>query len=96
MPDLKLDLDAMEETGSRLSTLRDEFLATEEFNRGLSDATGHGRLGGTIGDFASAWNIRREEIGEEIQVVMDATQAICDTFRELDAALAEHISSVEY
>lgn len=96
MPDLKLDLDAMTEAATALRSLRTEFLAAEEFNRGLADAAGHRRLGSTIDDFASAWNIRRKKLGEEIQAVADSTQAICDTFRELDEATAAQLRNLEF
>ncbi|MBD7952091.1 hypothetical protein ACFRCR_06575 [Oerskovia sp. NPDC056781] len=96
MPDLKLDLDAMADAATGLRALRTEFLAAEEFNRGLADAAGHRRLGSAIDDFASAWNIRRERLSEEIQAVADATQAICDTFRELDEATAAQLRTVEF
>ncbi|MEV7964108.1 hypothetical protein [Oerskovia paurometabola] len=95
MPDIQLDLAAMADTATLLRRLREEFLAAEEFNRGLADAAGHWHLSDAIGDFASAWNVRREQLGEEIQAVADLTQAVCDTFHEVDAAMAAQLRTVE-
>jgi len=88
--DLRLNLDAIEESEQTLRSLHQEFTGVERFDEGLSDAAGHRRLGGALDDFGGAWNDRREALAERITAVADAAQAIHQTFRELDAQLAEH------
>ena len=95
MPDLVLDLDAMDLAASELTALRTEFLGAVEFNRDLGAATGHRRLGGVVDGFASAWNIRREQISDAMLTVAEAAQAISETFSELDAALAKRARGEE-
>jgi transposase len=88
--DLRLDLDAIEESEQTLRSLHREFGSVEHFDEGLSEAAGHRRLGDALDDFGGAWNDRREALTEQINAVAEAAQAIHETFRELDAQLAQH------
>lgn len=94
MADIRLDLDRLATVHDRLVVLADELGATEQFNHAVGAATGHGALSAVVGEFASWWNIRRENLIDELHFVAESAQAIRDTFIELDNHLAETAAAV--
>ncbi len=89
MSDLRIDFDRLSSAEVRLDRVLGDFQATGGPQAHLPGATGHPHLMGVVQDFRDAWAIRRGELTEELTFVRDAVVAIRETFRELDADLAE-------
>lgn len=94
MSDIRLNLDRLQAVHDRLDGLVTEFDATERFNHAVADATGHAVLAGAVGTFANWWNVRRDDLTEELRFLADATRAMHDTFVELDEYLAKKAAEI--
>lgn len=91
MPDLRIDLDGLLALEQELRMVHAHFGNAEEFSDAVADLVGHPQLHDVVHDFAGKWNIRREELMQEIQRVADTAEAIRETFQELDREMADHI-----
>jgi hypothetical protein len=87
VPDLAIDLDALEAMKRELTSISSEFSRAEEISGALAEAVGHRQLAATVEDFARAWSVHRAELLTGITFVLDAATAIHDTFEELDRRL---------
>lgn len=94
MPDIRLDLDRLDSVHTTLERIVTEFDAAERFNAAVADATGHAVLGAAVGTFANWWNVRRDQLTEELRFISDAAQAIHDTFVELDQHMSEQVAQI--
>jgi len=88
MSDIRIDFDRLDRARTRLTTVIGDFDATGDVQAQLPAATGHLRLAGVVGDFRSAWSVRRGQLTEELKFINDSITAIHDTFQELDKDLA--------
>jgi hypothetical protein len=93
--DIKLDLARLSSMLNNFSTIKNEFVNAEEFSAQVADTVGHNGLSHVVHDFASAWNIRRGKIIEELEYIDKATVAIRDTMEEIDARLAAEVEKSE-
>ncbi|CAM3904159.1 hypothetical protein [Isoptericola cucumis] len=92
MADLRVDLDAVTELGSSLTTVADEFEnATTKSDR-IADAVGHEGLAGVVRDFASSWDDTREKMTENLRLLADASVQVAQAFTDIDSDLADGIS----
>ncbi len=89
MSDVKIDLDGLEATATKARGLAGEFDRAERIADGLGAATGHARLSNKISDFGGKWDIARRDLRDGLNAQTDFMQAIVDTFRDLDVAMAE-------
>lgn len=89
MTDVRLDLDRLAATAGSARRLARTFDDAEGFASDLGALTGHGGLAGRIEDFGGKWDIAREELRDGLRSHADFMQAIVDTFRDLDRAMAE-------
>lgn len=97
MPDIRLDLDRLDEARITLGRVSGRLEGVGDAYRHLPDAAGHPRLAGALSEFRDAWSVHREDLLEELRFLREATGAIVDTFTELDAELAaraEHFLDV--
>jgi ABC-type transporter Mla subunit MlaD len=89
MSDVRMDLDRLESAAGTARTLALTFDDAESFADDLGALTGHGGLADKIEDFGGKWDIAREELRENLRSQADFMQAIVDTFRDLDNAMAQ-------
>lgn len=94
MLDIRLDLDRMQAVHETLTDLVAAFDGTERFNDDVAAATGHAALAAVIGEFADWWNVRRNQLTEDLAYVAERAKAIHDTFEELDARMANAVDIV--
>jgi hypothetical protein len=80
------------QTQTNLQSILTEFESAEEFSKTVADLTGHDRLAGRVRDFASSWNIKREETIESVKALKESVGGIADTFDSLDADLAKALA----
>ena len=84
-----MDLARLESTAQQAKGLATTFDEAEDFADGLGALTGHGGLSDKIEDFGGKWDIAREELRDNLRSQADFMQAIVDTFRDLDAQMAQ-------
>ncbi|MGX1793035.1 hypothetical protein ACWIDW_08845 [Microbacterium sp. NPDC055312] len=89
MTDVRMDLARLESTAHTAKTLATTFDEAEDFADDIGGLTGHGGLAGTIDDFGGKWDIAREDLRDNLRSQADFMQAIVDTFRDLDATMAQ-------
>ncbi|UJP09167.1 hypothetical protein L2X99_12010 [Microbacterium sp. KUDC0406] len=89
MTDVRMDLGRLESTAHTAKGLATTFDEAEEFADDLGGLTGHGGLADKIEDFGGKWDIAREELRDNLRSQADFMQAIVDTFRDLDAEMAQ-------
>lgn len=95
MSDIRLNLDRLQSVHEELTAIAHQFDGAERFNNAVADATGHAVLGAAVGTFANWWNVRRDQLTEELRFISDATRAIHDTFLELDRHLTEQVAQID-
>ena len=91
MPDLKLDLGALESMRGELRAIVAEFQRAEQFSHDVAGTVGHPGLAAKVDDFAGKWNIHRKQILDKLVFVSDSLASIHDTFTELDERLASQL-----
>jgi uncharacterized protein YukE len=91
MTDLRVDLEAVRELGSSLTTVADEFENANANSSRIADAVGHEGLAGVVRDFAHAWDDTRAKMTENLRMLADASTAVADAFTDVDADLAKGI-----
>ena len=92
MSDIKIDLDQLESVSTRLTKVASDLDNAEAFSASVAAVVGDERLASVIRDFASKWNVRRDDLIEQIGITAAAAQAIHDTFEELDREIAAGIT----
>ncbi|MGL4340664.1 MAG: hypothetical protein ACRCSP_09645 [Rhodoglobus sp.] len=93
MADLKIDYDELRTSLSHIDAATSSFLSAEKVGNDIAGLVGHSGLSSTVDDFANAWDINRERLQTGLQFVLESLTSIIDTFRELDAAQAEAITT---
>ena len=94
MADIRLNLDRLESVQVSLTGLARELDQAERFNNAIADASGHAVLGAAVGTFANWWNVRRDELTEELRTISESTRAIHQTFRELDRHMVDQVAQI--
>jgi hypothetical protein len=94
MPDIDIDLDLLERIVGDLGVVSRRFSDAQAMSNELATYTGHPGLESTVRDFASKWNIHREQIIKKLTFVLDSTTAIHDTFVELEKRLATEAEKI--
>lgn len=92
MSDIRIDLDHLESLSTGLTKVSSDLDNVEAFSKSVAGVVGDERLASVIRDFADKWNIRRNDLIEQIGVTAAAAQAIHDTFEELDREIAAGIT----
>jgi uncharacterized protein YukE len=91
MTDLRVDLDAVRELGSSLTTVANEFENANANSDHIADAVGHGGLAEAVRDFAHKWDDTRAKMTENLRMLADSSTAVADAFTDVDTDLAKGI-----
>ena len=91
MADLRVDLDAVRELGSSLTTVANEFENANANSDRIADAVGHDGLSGVVRDFAHKWDDTRAKMTENLRMLADSSTAVADAFTDVDTDLAKGI-----
>ncbi|MBC7596983.1 MAG: hypothetical protein H7288_24210 [Kineosporiaceae bacterium] len=89
MPDLKLDLELLQQLKDDLEAIATEFKDADDFSNDVADSTGHDQLGSHVEDFAHKWNDKRKSMTEAVEDLQKSIAAISDGFTQVDAGLAK-------
>ncbi len=93
MSDVKINLDELESLSNRLKQVSGDLSNAEAFSSGVAGVVGDERLASVLRDFADKWNVRRQDLIEQVEITAAAAQAIHDTFEELDREIANSIET---
>jgi hypothetical protein len=97
VPDVYLNMQAIDEVLAGLTTSIAEFDEASEVARGLQDAVGRpddrGRLRSKVDDFESDWNNTRNELKDNLDEIRGHLQDIVDGWRNWDAEAAAALQS---
>lgn len=89
MADLNLDFDELTSLESNLTLVRMMLENAQKFGSEVAGLVGDDQLAQVVRDFAEKWNLRRGFMIDDISQLAAASEAIRDTFRELDGRIAE-------
>lgn len=89
MPDIKIDLGQLADLQRELSTIAMSFASAEQMSQSIADHVGHNGLESAVRDFAGKWSVHREHIEQKMGFVLEATNAVHDTFVELDSRMTK-------
>lgn len=89
MPDLNVDLDAVRELGSSLTTVANEFENANANSDRIAGAVGHEGLAGVVRDFAHKWDDTREKMTENLKMLAESSTQVADAFTQVDGDLAK-------
>jgi hypothetical protein len=89
MGDVRMDLPRLESAAVAARGLATTFDDAESFADDLGSLTGHDGLSDKVSDFGGKWDIAREDLRDNLRAQADFIQAIVDTFRDLDAQMAQ-------
>lgn len=92
MPDLQVDLDAVRELGSSLTTVANEFENANANSDRIADAVGHEGLSGVVRDFAHKWDDTRGKMTENLRMLADSSTQVAEAFTDVDGQLAAGVS----
>lgn len=87
--DIQLDMADLTALADDLATVIDEFERAKANAGEAARATGHKELRRKVEEFATAWDLRREVMLENIKVLQQTIAQIAETFSEVDAELAK-------
>ncbi|MGW0824223.1 hypothetical protein [Streptomyces sp. NPDC002845] len=87
----RADLDAIREMGTGLSNVKKAFEGLEKLSGKYGDDFGHGDLADKFEDFAENWEISREKLTGEVEVLAAIAKGAAKAYEEIDHQLAEAI-----
>lgn len=97
MPDLYLNMQALDDVLAGLATSISEFDEASEISRGLQDAVGRpddrGSLRSKVDAFESDWNNTRGQLKDALDEIRGHLQGIVDGWRDWDAEAAAALQS---
>ncbi|MFC8798599.1 hypothetical protein ACFT2C_12775 [Promicromonospora sp. NPDC057138] len=91
MADLRMDLDAVRELGSSLTTVANEFENANANSDRIADAVGHEGLSGVVRDFAHKWDDTRAKMTENLRKLADASTQVAQAFTDIDKQLGQSL-----
>lgn len=88
----EVDYDALEEHGTQLGVLRDEFRSIEDNTSSYEWALGHGGVADKMSEFASNWSDKRDQLAEALDGVSQIASGAAGGYRETDQQHAGAVS----
>jgi hypothetical protein len=88
----EVDYDALDEHGTQLGALRDEFNGIEDNTEGYVWAIGSGEVSDALRTFASNWSDKRGELAEALDGLSQCAIGAADGYCSVDTDYASAIS----
>lgn len=92
MSDLMLDLAAVTDLGSTLTTVADEFENANTRSDHIAAATGDDVLAEAVRSFARGWDDRRAKMTADVRALSDAATTVAKAFADVDTDLARAVA----
>lgn len=86
---LSLNTAELQDTGTALRQVAEEFTNASDNSTTIGDAVGHDELRSRIDEFISNWDDKRDEMVESIDGLGDVAEGIGDAFEEIETELAK-------
>lgn len=93
MPAMNIDVEAISQLGSDLSTVATEFDNANTNSAGVADSTGHARLAEVVRGFAQKWDDSRAKMATAVRSLSEAATQLAQVWRDLDQQGADAMSS---
>jgi ABC-type transporter Mla subunit MlaD len=90
---LVVDVDLLESTAERLTSIVTAFEDADSHAGRVADAVGDDKLADAVRDFADKWRGRRGKMKDAIANLAELTTAAGSQFREVDTELADSLTS---
>lgn len=88
---LRCDVTQLEEAAAQLDALGTAFQRAGDVADDARAAVGHPRLAARVGEFADGWEVRREDLLEDMTYLAEMTHEAASTYRQVDDELAAGI-----
>lgn len=92
MPDVSIKIETLDQTVAKLDSIIDEFEHAVGNANALEGAIGnpfqHGELRSQADDFEKRWDMKRNDLKEEISEVRDHMKGVVDGFKNWDSETA--------
>ncbi|GHJ01279.1 hypothetical protein ACFY1G_00590 [Streptomyces olivaceus] len=90
---VRADLDVIKEMGTGLGKVKKAFEGLDKLGGKYGDDFGNGDLADKFEDFADNWEISREKLTGEIEVLAGIAKTAAKAYEDIDHQLAEAIRS---
>lgn len=89
MPDLAVDVDALETFGGQLESIRTRMNAARDWTHQYDGQMGASQVEDALHSFASGWKDGRKEIDGSLQALSEMLMNTAQNFRQTDQDLAK-------
>lgn len=89
MPDLAVDVDALDTFGGQLESIRTRMNAARDWTHQYDGQMGAAEVENALHSFASGWKDGRSEIDGSLKALSDMLKNSADNFRQMDTDLAK-------
>ncbi|WP_194890968.1 hypothetical protein [Catenulispora pinisilvae] len=89
MPDLAVDVDALETFGGQLDSIRTRMNAARDWTHQYDGQMGASQVEDALHSFSSGWKDGRTEIDGSLQALSEMLTNAAQNFRQADADLAK-------
>jgi len=89
MPDLAVDVDALETFGGQLESIRSRMNAARDWTHQYDGQMGASQVEDALHSFASGWKDGRKEIDGSLQALSEMLTNTAQNFRQTDQDLAK-------
>ena len=89
MPDLAVDVDALDTFGGQLESIRNRMNAARDWTHQYDGQMGAAEVEDALHSFSSGWKDGRTEIDGSLKALSDMLKNAADNFRQLDTDLAK-------
>jgi len=92
MPDLVVDVDALETFGGQLESIRSRMDAARDWTHQYDGQMGAKEVEDALHSFSSGWRDGRKEIDESLKALSEMLTNSAQTFRQTDADLTKPLT----
>lgn len=92
MPDLKVDVDALDTFSGQLESIRNRMNAARDWTHKYDGQMGASEVEDALHSFSSGWKDGRKEIDGSLKELSDMLKNTADNFRQTDSDLAKPLT----
>lgn len=85
---IAIDTATLADIGSQLKTLHDDFVHSTDITGAYTGDMGSGDVAGAMGDFASDWSTKRDQLASQLDTLAKTATLAAQTWDGLDRDLA--------